>query len=110
RMPRPLDGDELRHGEPALSDAVVAGFLVEEERHVRPETLCAGLLRRLTELGVEVRSGVEVVGGTREGRALKALQTSEGSIEGGRFVIATGAWSGLLTAAFGVPMPIEAGK
>ena len=109
-MPRPLAADELHQLEPALSKAVVCGFLVEQERHVRPESLRTGLLQRLIERGVDIRSGVDVVAGQGEGHKLKSIRTSEDIFEGDLFVIAAGASSGRVASAFGVLLPVQAGK
>ena len=112
RMPDPVDGAELRRLEPALSDAVRAGFVVEEEYHVRPETLVAGYARRLREMGVEIRSGVLVTGGNgaRPGKPVTGVETSAGLVEGDQVMVAAGAWSGQVLTAFGVSLPVQAGK
>ena len=112
QRPDVLSGADLRRLEPGLSNAVTGGFLVEEERHVRPETLTAGLADWLTERGVELRIGREhsVTGSNRSGRALRELQTRAGAIAVDQVVIAAGAWSGRLAARFGQRLPIEAGK
>ena len=44
-IPAPMWGDELREFEPGLADRVVGGFWMSEERHVRPDSLVAGLVR-----------------------------------------------------------------
>jgi D-amino-acid dehydrogenase len=112
RMPAPVDGAELRRLEPALSDSVRAGFVVEEEYHVRPETLIAGYADRLRHMGVEIRPGVLVTGGNgaRPGGAVAGVETSEGVVEGDEVVVAAGAWSGQVLEAFGVSLPVQAGK
>ncbi|MBI4501186.1 MAG: FAD-dependent oxidoreductase [Gemmatimonadetes bacterium] len=109
-VPKLLTGDALRAIEPDLSEQVTGGFLVESERHVRPESLTAGLARRVEELGVTVRSGVGVLGAVGGGRVIRALRTSEGELAADRFLIAAGAWSGRLAATMGAALPVEAGK
>ncbi|MBI4280262.1 MAG: FAD-dependent oxidoreductase [Armatimonadetes bacterium] len=109
--PNVLSGDEVRDLEPTLRTEVAGGVLVEEERHVRPETLVAGLVRRLDELGVTVRAGVEVTGARRRGRAVVALSTAGmGEIEADHFLLAAGAWSGEVGRRFGLRLPVQAGK
>ncbi len=109
--PRVLTGKELRDFEPSLSDAVTTGLWVEQERHVRPETLCAGLAQWLTAHGADIRSGTAVTGGHLEGRTLKAVRTGRGDVVGDRFLIAAGARSGIVSEAMtGVSLPIQAGK
>jgi len=109
--PEALVGGELHQLEPALSREVAAGYLIRDERHVRPESLCAGLLARIKEMGVEVRSSVTVTEGVVEGDAVRAVRTTQGDVTADRFLIAAGARSGTVSASVaGVPMPIQAGK
>ncbi len=109
--PRIFTGNELREFEPSVSGAVTTGVWVEQERHVRPETLCGGLAQWLRTNGAEIHSGAAVTGGHLDGRTLRAVRTARGDVAGDRFLIAAGARSGLLSEAIsGVPLPIQAGK
>jgi D-amino-acid dehydrogenase len=110
QMPTPRYGADLAAIEPALTDAVTAGFLVDREFHVRPETLAAGYSRRLAQLGVEIKTGAEVVGGIRTGDRLTGVETSGGPVEGDLVLVAAGAWSGQVLDRFGVSLPVQAGK
>lgn len=112
QLPAPVCGTDLRRLEPALSDAVTAGFVVEEEFHVRPETLVAGYADRLRQMGVEIRPEVEVTGanGARPGGPVRGVETSAGLVEGDQVVVAAGAWSGQVLEPFGVSLPVQAGK
>jgi D-amino-acid dehydrogenase len=106
-----ITGAELHRLEPGLSNAVVAGVWVSGERHLRPESLCQGLLARIKAMGVEVRSGVTVTGGILDGDQVRRLRTTGEQIVADRFLIAAGARSGSVSAAVaGVPLPIQAGK
>lgn len=108
--PVELDAAAARAEEPLLTREVVGALWVEGERHVRPESLVDGLLRRLRELGVEVRAGVEVVGWRASGGRVQAALTPQGELTADRFVVAAGAWSGRLLRPLGVPLPLIAGK
>lgn len=105
-----LGGAELRRLEPGLSDRVASGFLVEQERYARPETLVDGLSVRARQLGVQISTGVEVQRGIARGRTLLTLTTSEGEVSADAFVIAAGAWSGQLASNLGASVPVQAGK
>jgi D-amino-acid dehydrogenase len=107
---RALSGDDVHDLEPALSRGVVGGILLEQERHVRPETLTAGLVGRLRGLGVEIRTGVAVTGLARRGAALTGVETTGGVLQAETFLIAAGAWSGSLARWAGLRLPLEAGK
>jgi D-amino-acid dehydrogenase len=115
--PERLSAARARDLEPGLSPAIAGALLYEEERHVRPDTLCAGLAAELPRRGVEVRSGVEVVGAERRGRRVAAVLTRGGDpaavparLEADQFLIASGAWSGSLARRFGFHLPVQAGK
>ncbi len=108
--PELLNGDALRELEPALSDRVSAGFLVEQECFVRPESLTSGLVTRLEELGVMIHGETEVLRSQSHGSQLRTLVTSDHDVQADVFVIAAGAWSGRLAAMIGSPLPVQAGK
>jgi D-amino-acid dehydrogenase len=105
-----LGGDELRSLEPALSEAVRAGFVIEQHWVVDPHTLVAGLARRLAELGVEISEGTEVREVDLEGSRLAALRTSTGRYPCDQVVLAAGAWLRPLARLFGARLPVQAGK
>ena len=111
RIPeRVLDGDELRSLEPVLSDAVQAGFVIEQHCGVQPLALVEALRDRLLELGVEVSEGTEVRDIDVEGSRVVALRTSTGRRRCGNVVLAAGAWMARLGGLFGLRLPIAAGK
>ena len=86
--------------------------MVEEEFHVRPETLVAGYANRLRQMGVEICSNVEVTGanGARPGAPVRGVETTAGLLDGDEVLVAAGAWSGQVLEAFGVSLPVQAGK
>lgn len=71
--PQRLSAREARDLEPALSEEISGGILMESERHVLPESLNQGLLDRVTDLGVEVRSHTEVCCEVREGSLVRSV-------------------------------------
>lgn len=107
-VPDPLlDGEELRALEPGLAPEVRAGFLCPRDRHVRPETLTAGLARRLRALGVEIEEGVRVGGfATRDG-AVTSVLTSRGARPAAQVLLAAGAGTRALARQLGVRLPLE---
>ncbi len=109
-VPDRMSGADIRRLEPGVSAAVTTGFLVKEEAHVRPETLAAGYLAKLRELGVEVKSGVRMTRAARTGSRVTGIETDSGSLSGDEVLVAAGAWSGQVTELFGVPLPVQAGK
>jgi D-amino-acid dehydrogenase len=105
-----LDQEKVLALEPALSDAVRAGFLIEQHCIVEPGTLITALRDRLVELGVEVLEGTEVRDVDVESSRVVALRTSTGRQRCECVVLAPGAWLGALARVFGVRLPVEAGK
>ena len=105
-----LSATAVREIEPMLSTRVAGGVLVGDDRHVRPESLVAGLVTAAGLAGVEIRSCSAVTGFGRSGQQIDEVRTDAGPIEAERFVLAAGAWSAELARKAGFPIPIEAGK
>ena len=110
RVPELLEPNEVRSLEPAVSDQVGAGLLIEQERHVRPEALTSALLTGLGKQGVQVRAGVDVVPRLDGKGRLECLDCNIGRVEADAFLIAAGAWSKKLARLMGKKIPLEAGK
>ncbi len=109
--PEEFPANQLRELEPGLSRDLSGGIRVHEERHVRPEALCAALIARLQEHRVEIMECVDVGSVAREGDRVTAITgSSHAAIEADAFVIAAGAWSGRVAAEFGYGLPVQAGK
>lgn len=108
--PRELNGAEVREMEPGLSSAVAGGLFLEGERHVRPETLAAGLARCLAGVGAQIQQDVEVTGVVRRGREVRAVATRDGEVTADRVLLAAGAWSGTLARRIGFSLPLLPGK
>lgn len=108
--PAVLDQRQVREAEPALSPRVRAGVLIPGERCVRPESLVQGLEARLADLGVSVRRGEEVRGFAGRNGRIDVVLTTAGAVAGDSFLIAAGAWSGLLAARCGVRLPLTAAR
>jgi D-amino-acid dehydrogenase len=107
---RLLDRDEMLAREPALTEAVSAGFVIEPHCTVNPQEVTAGLRDRLAELEVEIREGTEVLDVEIDAGRVVALRTSTGRERCESVVLAAGAWLRPLGRLFGARLPIEAGK
>ncbi|CAN5812333.1 glycine oxidase ThiO [soil metagenome] len=91
---KPMNGDEARRMEPALTDAVTAALFVGRDHRVNNRLLAQALLASATSAGVQFRTANPVA----------ALTTKHGSVTGVRLasgeqltsehvVLAAGAWS-----------------
>jgi D-amino-acid dehydrogenase len=110
RIPTVRTGAEMRTLEPALSEAISCGFVVEEEYHVRPETLAAGYVAKLGEQGATLRIGAGVKGFSHQHGRVQAVITDAGEESADEVLIAAGAWTGQVTDLLGVSLPVQAGK
>ncbi len=106
----PLMGDDLRAIEPALSDQIIGGYLVEEDKLVRPDTLTAGLAAWLPDKGVDIRSKVEVTGFDFSDDQVTDVRFKGGRLETDAVVIAAGSWSPQLAKLASRRVPVQPGK
>jgi D-amino-acid dehydrogenase len=108
---RVLSREEALTAEPLLRpDACFGAFRYEGECQVRPDKLITALASRLTEIGVEIRTGCSCLGFNKSRHAVVGLHTSEGVITGGAFVIAAGVNLSSLVRKAGVKIPIVGGR
>ena len=108
----PLDRAGVRSLEPAVGDEVVAGLLARRERHVRPETLTAGLVADLRRRGARIEESATVRGlrPAPGDRSAWRVETDGGALHAERVVVAAGVWSRELLQPLGVRLPLEAAK
>jgi D-amino-acid dehydrogenase len=109
-LPEAKWGQDARDLEPALSDSVNGSFLIEGERHIRPDTLTTGLIDWLDERAVDFRWNTRVTGFDAGGKGVTAVQIDGGPIAADAVVIAAGARTGLIVKQLGMPLPIQGGK
>ena len=109
-LSEPLVGDDLRQLEPSLSDRVLAGFWVRQERQLRPGTFSDGLAAYLNERGVEIRTGASVTGFDIDGNRVTNVRLDKGRLETDAVLIAAGVWSPALAKMARRRIPIQAGK
>lgn len=104
-----LTADEVTALEPALDSRVVGGMLARGERRVRPESLTAGLQRRVSAAGGEVRENAPVTGLARDGSQWR-VDTRAREVTGDAVVLANGVDATRLLAPLGLHLPIAAAK
>ena len=105
-----LRKDEIHDLEPQLSDRVVAGFNLSEERDVDPTVMCARLTDLLRQGGAEIRSNTAVQSISVDGGRVRALETTDGPVTADAYVIAAGLNTRGLTRQLGVRLPLRGGK
>ena len=105
-----LNEAELYEREPMLLPGFRFGLFLDEGRHVRPESVTAGLASSLRASGVEIHEGVTASGFRSEKKRVTAIMTSEGDLDVDAVVLAAGAHTGSLSRMVGCPIPLVAGK
>jgi D-amino-acid dehydrogenase len=106
----PFFGDDLRELEPALNDEITAGFWLDQDRSLRPDTLIAGLSTWLSDNEVDIRSGTSVTGFDIRHDRVTDVRLDKGRLETDAVLIAAGAWSPSLARFAKRRVPIQAGK
>ena len=96
-----VERERLREFEPGLSDIAAGGLLTPNDGQLHPVRLAAALTERLRQNGALVCGGVEAFGLGR------TVETSRGPISAGTVVVASGAWTPLVTRALGWEPPIR---
>jgi D-amino-acid dehydrogenase len=105
-----MSGDQMRALEPSLAETVVGGYLLPQERSVRPDTLVRGLIDFLQIRGVAVRQHTRVTTIEITGKRARAVIANGERIAAETVVVAAGAWTPRVLAPLRVSVPIEAGK
>jgi glycine oxidase len=94
---REVTGDALRAVEPGLSPALPRAFHLPDMAQVRNPRHVKALLVACQAQGVRLYPHRAATGFVRTGRRIDAVQTEQGSLPAGRFLVTAGAWTdGLL--------------
>ncbi|HEY9908738.1 MAG TPA: glycine oxidase ThiO [Thermosynechococcaceae cyanobacterium] len=98
-----LDRASLHARYPGLSPEVVGGRWYPQDGQVDNRLLTKALLMALRDLGGKVCEGVTVDRFLMQGDRTIAVQTADGELQAGHYVLATGAWSQALLPVSIVP-------
>jgi D-amino-acid dehydrogenase len=105
-----LTREEARELLPALTPKIAGALYHLHEAHCDPGMFVQALLGASSELGAEVRTGVEILRLKRSRDRICELQTTAGTIHPAVVLLAAGVWTRELAASVGVSIPLEAGK
>lgn len=108
--PQLLVGREAQQVEPLLVDTIAGALFLPHERHLDPEALVLGLHKRCEELGVQFTDNAPIDRVERINDSIVAVRSGDRRFAADAFIVAAGAWTGRVTALFGVPLPIRPGK
>jgi D-amino-acid dehydrogenase len=95
--------------EPNLTVNTIGGALFEDDAHLSPPALMAGLRAALVQRGVAFQTAAVDGFETSTGRIRAALAGGQ-RFESGQFIFTAGAWTGRLARKLGVNLPMLSGK
>jgi D-amino-acid dehydrogenase len=104
-----LDRSAVQTLEPAVDDGVAGGLLAGRERHVRPESLTAGLVDDLIRRGVAIEERATVERLVPRGDGWR-VESGGGALDADHVVVAAGVWSRELLRTAGVRIALEGAK
>ena len=105
-----LDGTLLHDAEPALSEEVSAGWLLDEGRRVDPGALTVALAAAARDLGADIRHHLNVRGLIRARDRVTGVATDDGVIAADTVILAAGPWSAPLVRPLGIDLPVTGAR
>ncbi len=104
---RLLSGDEVRRQLPLMRfDDALAGTFNQKDGTVDPNSVVMGYISMAQKMGVQVFTGVEVVGVNLKGDSIEEVQTTIGAIKTRMILNAAGAWSSQIGKMAGLHIPV----
>ncbi|AFZ01007.1 glycine oxidase ThiO [Calothrix sp. PCC 6303] len=100
-----LDKETIHQYQSGLGAEVVGGWWYPEDAQVDNRLLLQALLSAADILGVDIKEGVKVEGIQQHQGQVLGVQTNAGMIQGGHYVLASGAWGNEI-----FPIPVKPRK
>lgn len=101
---------ELKEREPSVRSSVAGAWFDPKAACLRPDRFMTEMARVLRKHGITVMEKTEFVAFRTENRRAVSAVTSDGDVAADAFVMATGAWTPLLSKTVGCRLPIQPGK
>lgn len=105
-----LSPKQVQEKETEIEVKVRGGIFFPGDAHLNPNILMSELRKNLIRKNVKLVSGKSVLGFEKKGSTITDVFTSESTYQTDEVIIATGAWSPLLTKQLGISLLIQAGK
>jgi D-amino-acid dehydrogenase len=105
-----LDARSLGAREPRTPFRAEGGVFYPDDAHLLPSVFVEQLRSLVLREGVRIRENIRFLGWERGGSGVASVRTGEGAFRADTFVLAAGAWSGVLARRLGLRLPLEAGK
>lgn len=105
-----LNPSEVQALEPDVRVSARGGVYYPGDAHLIPGTLVHLLIQHLGDAGVRIKKNTCVLSAVREKNIIKAVHSTHGEFAADHWVLAAGSWSGGMASAFGLTLPMQAGK
>lgn len=107
---RVLNARQTAELDPGVRMAVAGSVYFPKDCHLSPNRFMAAMRQRLKEAGARFVWDADVTGVCMAMDRLQHVYTGQGQFEADEFVLCGGAWSSGLVRAFGLRLPMQAGK
>ena len=105
-----LNSVEVQKLEPDVEVRVRGGVYFPGDAHITPRALVTQLISLLKERGVKFQTQTTVQDFVVESGKIKATKTNNGDFFFDDVIVASGSWSGLVSAKLNLSLPMQAGK
>lgn len=103
----PVDGDEARGYEPALSPAITTGVFYPQDAQIQPVSGTEALLASARRRGARVLTGRVVTAALMDHDHLTGIRTEQGDIHAPIVLNCAGPWAGTVAESLGVTLPVR---
>lgn len=107
---RQLSLEDLNTLQPGLNPEIKGGLHYQCDAHTTPNQVMKKLKAFLLDQGVEIHPHTEVTGFSHNTGILTGVETTQGTFPAEEVVLASGAWSPLLSRKLGLKLSLQAGK
>ena len=105
-----LSGQDVQALEPDVQTDVRGAVFYRGDAHINPNALILGLVAHLRRNGVTILENQTVQDFGVANQSVRQVVTNENSHQFDEIVIASGAWSPLMTQKLGISLPLQGGK
>ncbi len=105
-----LSGAEMQQLEPDVRTNVLGAVYYPGDAHIYPNQLIANLVSYLRGKGVEILENIEVQDFEMASNKIESIITTNEKLRFDEVLIASGAWSPLMTEKLGISLPLQGGK
>ncbi len=105
-----LSAKQVQEKETEVEVKVRGGIFFPGDAHLNPNILMSELRKNLIRKNVKLVTGKSVLGFEKKNSRITDVITSESTYQTDEVIIATGAWSPILTKQLGISLLIQAGK